>query len=111
MQSQGFDADYALIAQAEQAMRASRLSPDAFFHRYRFGRHAQDDFAAALRGFAPAGQDHDLWQEETAPSLVVDQVEAIWAAIDQRDDWAPLGEMVAAIRRLGEALGPPPRAG
>ena len=111
VQSRGFEADYALIAQAEQTMREGELSPDAFFHRYRFGRNAQGDFAAALKEFAPAGKDHALWQEAAPPSLVVDQVEAIWAPIDQRDDWAPLGDTVAAIRRLGEALGPPPQPG
>jgi uncharacterized protein YdiU (UPF0061 family) len=108
LQTQGFEADYALIARAEQAMRESELSPDAFFHRHRFGRHAAGDFAEALAGFTPAGQQHDLWQEDQPPSLVVDNVEAVWAAIDQSDDWQPLGDTIAAIRRLGEALGPPP---
>ncbi len=108
LQSRGFEADYALIDQAEQTMRAEGLSPDAFFHRYRFGRNADGDFASALQAFAPSGPDHDLWQEAAAPSLVVDKVEAIWAAIDQRDDWDPLAQTVSAIRRLGEALGAPP---
>lgn len=108
LQSRGFEADYALIAQAEQTMRAEGLSPDAFFHRYRFGRNADGDFASALRAFAPSGPDHDLWQEAEAPSLEVDKVEAIWAAIDQRDDWDPLAQTVSAIRQLGEALGAPP---
>ena len=83
------------------------MSPDAFFHRHRFGRHAEGDFAAALAGYAQAGEAHPLWEEAEAPSLVIDRVEAIWAAIDQRDDWSPLAEAVTAIRRLGEALGPP----
>ncbi|GAA4774457.1 protein adenylyltransferase SelO family protein [Novosphingobium ginsenosidimutans] len=109
VQSRGFDADYALIARAEQTMREEALSPDAFFHRHRFGRQAEGEFATLLRDFNPVGTEHDLWQEDRPPSLVVDNVEAIWAAIDQRDDWAPLGETIAAIRRLGEALGPPPR--
>ena len=108
VQSRGFETDYGLIAQAEKSMREGGLSPDAFFHRHRFGRHAEGDLAAALNGFAPAGDGHDLWQDDAPPSLVVDNVEAIWAAIDQRDDWTPLGETIAAIRRLGAALGPPP---
>lgn len=108
LQSRGFDADYALIAQAEQAMRATSASPDAFFHRHRFGRNAQGELAAALKEFEPQGPDHDLWHEATPPSLVIDHVETVWSAIDGRDDWGPLGETIAAIRRLGEALGPPP---
>jgi hypothetical protein len=33
----------------------------------------------------------------------IDEVEAIWAAIDGRDDWAPFRAKVAAVRRMGEA--------
>lgn len=108
--SRGFEADSALIAAAEQAMRESGLSPDKFFHRHRFGRHAEGDFAAALSGFEPQGKDHELWQEPAQPSLVIDEVERIWAAIEQADDWQPLATTIADIRRLGEALGPPPPA-
>lgn len=110
VQSRGFEADYGVIAAAEKAMRDSGMAPDAFFHRHRFGRHAAGELADALAGYTPAGTEHDLWQEDRAPSLVVDRVEAIWAPIAEADDWAPLGEAVAAIRRLGEALGPPPRS-
>ena len=35
--------------------------------------------------------------------MQIDEVEAIWAAIDERDDWAPLDVKLAAIRRMGEA--------
>ena len=108
--SRGFEADSALIAAAEQAMRESGLSPDKFFHWHRFGRHAEGDFAAALSGFQPQGKDHELWQEPAQPSLVIDEVERIWAAIEQADDWRPLAAKIADIRRLGEALGPPPPA-
>ena len=34
----------------------------------------------------------------------IDEVEAIWAAIAERDDWAPLEAKVAAVRRMGEAM-------
>ena len=54
--------------------------------------------------------DHPLWQENEPPTLVIDEVERIWTAIDERDDWQPLNDKIAAIRRLGDALGePPPR--
>jgi hypothetical protein len=35
--------------------------------------------------------------------MLIDEVEAIWAAIAERDDWAPLHAKLAAIRRMGEA--------
>ena len=34
----------------------------------------------------------------------IEEVEAIWSAIDERDDWAPLHAKIAAVRRMGEAL-------
>ena len=34
----------------------------------------------------------------------IDEVEAIWSAIDQDDDGAPLLAKLAAIRRMGDAL-------
>ena len=108
LHSRGFEADYALIAAAEKSMRERALSPDAFFHQHRFGRNAEGDLAGMLDLFSPAGEAHALWQEDSPPSLVIDNVEAIWSAIDQRDDWGPLHETIAAIRRLGTALGPPP---
>ena len=62
-----------------------------------------------LRGYRAAGHaEHPLWQEPAPPSLVIDEVERIWAAIDTADDWTPLQDQIAAIRRLGDALGPPP---
>jgi hypothetical protein len=36
--------------------------------------------------------------------LLIDEVEEIWAAIAERDDWSLFKAKVAAIRRMGEAL-------
>jgi hypothetical protein len=38
----------------------------------------------------------------------IDEVEAIWSAIADSDDWGPLHAKVAAIRRMGEAMGSGP---
>jgi hypothetical protein len=35
--------------------------------------------------------------------MLVDEVEAIWAAIDARDDWTLFNNKIAGIRRMGEA--------
>ena len=40
--------------------------------------------------------------------MLIDEVEAIWAAIAERDDWRPLEDKIAAVRRMGAALGAPP---
>lgn len=106
--SKDFDADYALIAAAERRMREEEVSPDMFFFRHRGGLNAGDgEFGALLSTFKPAQSDHPLWAEDAPPSLVIGEVERIWSSIDSADDWSALTDMVAQIRRLGEALGPP----
>ena len=60
-----------------------------------------------MRSYAALGAPHELWQETSPPTLVIGEVEQIWAAIAERDDWQPFGAAVVAIRRLGEALGVP----
>ncbi|MBB3359701.1 MULTISPECIES: protein adenylyltransferase SelO family protein [unclassified Novosphingobium] len=104
--SQGLERDSALIAACEAAMRASGTGPDAFFHAHRGGRGA--DALPELASYAPTGSDHPLWQEDAPPSLLIDEVESIWAPIAEHNDWSALDAKIAAIRRLGEALGQPP---
>jgi hypothetical protein len=36
--------------------------------------------------------------------MLIDEVEAIWVAIADRDDWTPFDSKVAAVRRMGEAM-------
>jgi uncharacterized protein YdiU (UPF0061 family) len=108
VQSQGEERDAALVAACEAAMRDSGAQPDAFFHRHRGGRNGDGALADALDGYAPAGDPHPLWDEPAPPTLVIEEVERVWAAIAERDDWRPLEEKMAAIRRLGQALGEAP---
>lgn len=110
LESQGFEADGALIAAAERHMRETGLSPDLFFHRHRFGRAsaADGDWAGALAGWQPRGADHALWHEAAPPALLVDDVERIWAGIAEHDDWSAFTTAISGIRALGEALGTPP---
>ena len=106
--SRGFDEDNLLIAAAEQAMRESGETPDRFFHRYRHGMAASPyDFGQRLAAYSACGEDHPLWHEPDPPALQIEEVERIWAAIAERDDWSELHAKVSAIRRLGDALGPP----
>ena len=90
---------------------------DRFFFDWRGGglrgppaaaAHETDDFAdfaarsRAARAAAGA-LDHAYWSD-AACSMHIDEVEAIWSAIDERDDWAPLQAKIAAVRRMGEAM-------
>ncbi len=102
------ETDLALIEAAEQTMRQQAIGPDAFFFAHRAGRAAQGAVAEALVGYQAIPAEHRYWSVETPQALLIDEVEAIWAAIAERDDWQPLQAKIVAIRSLGEALGEPP---
>ena len=48
--------------------------------------------------------DHPYWSAEPC-SMLIDEVEAIWARIAEQDDWSALHAKVAQVRAMGEALG------
>jgi uncharacterized protein YdiU (UPF0061 family) len=100
--------DIALVSAVETALRERGEPVDAFFHRHRGGRGADGALAQALRGYEAAGEPHPLWDEPAAPSLLIDEVEALWTHIAERDDWAALHAKLADLARLGDALGEPP---
>jgi uncharacterized protein YdiU (UPF0061 family) len=110
VESRGAEADTALIQTAESTMVASGIAPEQFFFDHRAGRgSSNDEFGAVLKGYRPAAQiDDPFWCEDAPPSVLIDEVERIWAAIDTNDDWSELHAKVAAIRRLGVNLGPAP---
>lgn len=108
--SRGVAADTTLIQAAENAMAMSGASPEQFFFDHRAGRNAgDDDFGAILAGYAPAAEAGDaFWRQDAPPGVLIDEVERIWSAIDERDDWSELAAKVEAIRDLGRHLGPAP---
>ncbi len=104
----GVETDMRLVSAAEAAMAEGGIGPDAFFFAHRGGRAATGVLAEALADYAPLPLDHEYWSDDAPQSMLIDEVEAIWAAIAERDDWAPLKVKVAALRRMGGALGEPP---
>ena len=109
VESRGIEQDAPLVQAAEAVMRESGMGPDWFFFRYRAGRHAQSSLAEALGDRSVRPLDHPYWSEDAPQAMLIEEVEAIWDAIDQRDDWAPLETKIASVRRMGEALGEPPQ--
>ena len=105
--SRGMDADTALVAACEKALTESGMQPDAFFFSHRGGKAAEGDLAAALDGYDAVASDHPYWSDPAPQSMLIEEVEAIWAAIAERDEWAPLEAKIAALRRMGEAHGAP----
>ncbi|TXN83790.1 YdiU family protein [Methylobacterium sp. WL8] len=94
---------YGGIASAERAA----ASPSAALY-------AGDAFApvrAALEGLASApgaGLAHPYFADLTPCTLLIDEVEALWAPIAASDDWSALDDKLAAIARMAEAYGTAP---
>ena len=103
--------DAQLVAVSEKVMRETGEQPDAFFHRHRGGAHLEGEMVDAFAGYAPTQSDHPYWNESAPQSMLIDEVEALWSAIDERDDWRPLHDKIVAIRRVGKAHGNPPIPG
>ena len=105
--SQGFARDIAAFDAAAAAMRQTGVGPDLFFHRHRGGRAATGQLAAALEGYAARGQDDPHWSRAEPETMLIHEVESVWSAICDDDDWQPLQAKIAAVRALGRALGDP----
>jgi uncharacterized protein YdiU (UPF0061 family) len=113
----GGDCDTELVLAIEAALVATQMSPDRFWFDWRCGLqraaspadaiYAGLDFArfrAAVAGYAEAPPTHDYWADAAPCTMLIDEVEAIWAPIAAADDWSALTAKIAAIRRMGEAM-------
>jgi uncharacterized protein YdiU (UPF0061 family) len=103
--------DRELVEAAERAMIDAEIPIADFFHSHRGGAIPEarysgeryDAFVQLLRNRAVAPQ-HDYWRDSPACSMLIDEVEAIWAAIAERDDWNRLHSKIDEIRTFGLAL-------
>ena len=106
----GSDREVADFLIGALATRAATI--DRIFFDWRGGRDPGDEAYPAdpFRALAKAldgrlrPQRHAYWSDAQPCSMHIDEVEAIWAAIAERDDWSLLDAKVAAIRRMGEAM-------
>jgi uncharacterized protein YdiU (UPF0061 family) len=111
--------DMALIVALETALAKRTVRIDRFFFDWRGGGlrglspsssayEAEEfgEFRRLVAGYAPASGavDHAHWSDDEPCSMHIEEVEAIWSAIDERDDWDPLNAKIAAVRRMGEAM-------
>ena len=108
VESRGLDEDGRLVGLCEAAMAESGEQPDAFFYRLRTEREVGGELGEVLKGYRTVEDTHPYWAENAPESMLIDEVEAIWSAIDERDDWRPLHEKVERLRRMGDAHGPAP---
>jgi len=107
-------ADRGLASALLVALRAQEVTIDRLLFDWRGGRVPDD---AVYRGKVytglrerltardplPHALDHEYWRDDGPCSMLIDEVEAIWAAIADRDDWGPFEAKIAAIRRMAEA--------
>ena len=112
IESQGDDEDRKLVEAAERAMVREQIRVDRFFHDHRSGRISGRDSYSEERGaFADRLGDyatheaagHEYWDDCTPCSMLIDEVETIWSAISEQDNWQPLHQKINAIRRMGAA--------
>ncbi len=112
--------DLALVQAIEAALTATRMSPDRFWFDWRGGVRRgpspADDvyaaadfapFAAQISAYSGRVPTHPYWSDAAPCTMLIDEVEAIWAPIAEADDWQLLHQKVAAIRRMGSALAGP----
>jgi uncharacterized protein YdiU (UPF0061 family) len=104
------DSDRTLIQTIEPVLRATEAPLDRFFFDAFGGQlpagygEQWDTVRATLAAYAPRkSRDDPYWRGEPC-AMLIDEVESIWAAIDQSDDWAPFHTKIAAIRAMGAAL-------
>lgn len=110
--SKGEDEDKRLVEAAERAMVRDQIPIAAFFHGYRGGKTGafatkgpdQAAFEDILRGYAPAHASDDYWLSNPVCAMLIDEVEMIWDAIAEKDDWQPLYQKLAHMQGLGQAL-------
>ena len=107
--------DLALVQAIEQGLATRTVGVDRFFFDWSGGRRRPGPYDATYAEHFSAVEtiltrydgtrmtDHSYWSDAEPCSMHIDEVEAIWTAIDTRDDWSPLHGKVAAIRRMGEA--------
>ena len=100
--------DRAVARATERGLRERGASLDRFFFDA-FGGRAPDgeawaELRAALAGYGPRkSREHAYWSGEPC-SMLIDEVEAIWSPIAERDDWSGLYAKVKAVRAMGDAL-------
>jgi uncharacterized protein YdiU (UPF0061 family) len=116
--------DLAFLGELFRWMTDSEVSWPQFFHDWFAGaasearamagperaRYGEADFAATKAGLMarepvrPERLAHAIFQAPHPPTLLIEDVEAIWTPIAERDDWSAFDAAVAAISGLRDAL-------
>ncbi len=104
----------ALLLAFETGLQESGVVPDVAWFRFRGGNCPDPlpegfapfaPFAELLTRFTPlpGARDHPYWAGSSPETMLIDEVETLWAAIAEHDDWSLFADKIAAVRRMGEA--------
>ena len=104
--------DRPLVSAITKALRSRIVGIDRFFFDWRGGRNPAheiyrdaefDDLRALLEG-RQRSLTHPYWSDPAPCSMHIDEVESIWAAIVENDNWSPFELKIEAVRRMGDAM-------
>jgi len=119
------DGDFAFVVDFLKWMTQTGAPYEQVFFDWFCGKHSegraqksaaaelydQEQFAAVkerLRGFGPLKPDrlqHDYFQPQKPCTMLIDEVEAIWAPIAENDDWSRFEAKLREIAGMREAYG------
>jgi uncharacterized protein YdiU (UPF0061 family) len=119
--SAGLEADNQLVAAGWRFLAVSQMPFERFFFDWFGGPHSPrsptaraDDageafeaFRAALEPFAARPEidfTHPYFDRPAPCTMLIDEVEDIWAPIAEADDWSAFEAKIADIRQMGDAL-------
>ena len=104
--------DRPLVSAMLAALRTGSVEIDRFFFDWRGGQHpthpiydAEEfvEFRSLLEG-RQHSFTHPYWSDAEPCSMHINEVESIWAAIAEHDDWSPFESKIEAVRRMGDAM-------
>ena len=104
--------DREVTAALIKALATRAQTIDRIFFDWRGGRDpgvelypadAFRELAQLLRG-REITATHAYWSDDDPCSMHIEEVEAIWSAIAERNDWQPFNNKVKAIRLMGDTV-------
>ena len=119
--SLGIEDDALLVQEVFNFLRETQMPFEQFFFDWRGGdearafaspsaEHYRSEAFDKLRGLigahpraANANLDHPYFKRDVPRTMLIDEMEALWAPIAEHDDWRPLYEALGQIEEMREA--------
>jgi uncharacterized protein YdiU (UPF0061 family) len=116
VESRDGEADHLLARTLVDALDSKAATIDRVFFDWRGGqdpgeeKYPGEQFRKLARLLAGREREpvHGYWSDAEPCSMHIEEVEAIWEAIAEHDDWQPLEAKIADVRRMGAAMAEEP---